>query len=44
MSFILRIIAVVAFALATVGVPTYNVPMLPLGLALWCLSTVVEGK
>jgi hypothetical protein len=36
---ILRIVAVVVFILATVGVAP--VPMTPLGLALWCGSTLV---
>ena len=38
-STILRIVAVVVFILATVGVAP--VPMTPLGLALWCGSTLV---
>jgi hypothetical protein len=38
-SFILRVAAVVVFVLATVGVAP--VPMTPLGLALWCGSTLV---
>lgn len=37
--FILRVAAVVVFVLATVGVAP--VPMTPLGLALWCGSTLV---
>ena len=38
-SFILRVAAVVVFVLATAGVAP--VPMTPLGLALWCGSTLV---
>jgi hypothetical protein len=38
-SFMLRVGAVVVFILATVGVAP--VPMTPLGLALWCGSTLV---
>jgi hypothetical protein len=38
-SFMLRVAAVVVFILATVGVAP--VPMTPLGLALWCGSTLV---
>lgn len=38
MSIALRIAAIVAFVLATVGVAP--VPMTPLGLALWCASTL----
>lgn len=38
LSVILRIAAVVVFILATLGVAP--VPMTPLGLALWCGSTV----
>ena len=37
--FMLRVAAVVVFILATVGVAP--VPMTPLGLALWCGSTLV---
>jgi hypothetical protein len=41
-SVILRAAAVVVFILATLGVAP--VPMAPLGLALWCGSTLVaEG-
>jgi hypothetical protein len=36
---ILRVLAVLVFILATVGVAP--VPMTPLGLALWCASTLV---
>ena len=36
---ILRAAAVVVFTLATLGVAP--VPMTPLGLALWCVSTLV---
>ena len=38
MSFALRILAVIVFILAVAGVAT--VPMIPLGLALWCASTL----
>jgi hypothetical protein len=38
-SFMLRVAAVVVFILATVDVAP--VPMTPLGLALWCGSTLV---
>ncbi len=38
MSFALRILAVVVFVLAVTGVAP--VPMTPLGLALWCASTL----
>jgi len=40
MSIALRIAAMIVFALATVGVAP--VPMTPLGLALWCASTLVR--
>lgn len=36
---VLRLIAVVCFALATFGVNPGGVAMVPLGLALWCGST-----
>ena len=36
---IVRVLAVLVFILATVGVAP--VPMTPLGLALWCASTLV---
>jgi hypothetical protein len=38
-SFLLRVAAVVVFVLAVAGVAP--VPMTPLGLALWCGSTLV---
>ena len=38
-SFMLRVAAVVVFILATVGVAPVH--MTPLGLALWCGSTLV---
>ncbi|HUM17356.1 MAG TPA: hypothetical protein VL086_16790 [Candidatus Nitrosotalea sp.] len=38
MSFALRILAVIVFVLAVGGVAP--VPMTPLGLALWCASTL----
>ena len=38
---ILRIAAVVVFILGTVGVSPVHVPMTPLGLALWCASTLL---
>ena len=39
-SMLLRIAAVIVFAFACVGIVT-NVPLLPLGLGLWCLSSLV---
>jgi len=39
MSFALRILAVIVFILAVAGVAP-AVPMTPLGLALWCASTL----
>jgi hypothetical protein len=39
MSFVLRILAVIVFVVAVAGVAP--VPMTPLGLALWCASTLV---
>ena len=38
MSFALRILAVIVFILAVAGVAP--VPMTPLGLGLWCASTL----
>ena len=38
MSFALHILAVIVFILAVAGVAP--VPMTPLGLALWCASTL----
>lgn len=38
-SAVLRLLAVLAFALATLRIAT--VPMTPLGLTLWCASTLV---
>jgi hypothetical protein len=38
---ILRLIATICFALAVVGVVPGTVAMVPLGLALWCGSTLV---
>lgn len=38
MSFALRILAVIVFVLEVAGVAP--VPMTPLGLALWCASTL----
>ncbi|MGH7375533.1 MAG: hypothetical protein ACREJY_15055 [Candidatus Rokuibacteriota bacterium] len=38
MSFALRILAVIVFILEVAGVT--RVPMTPLGLALWCASTL----
>jgi hypothetical protein len=38
---ILRIIATICFVLAAVGVTPTRVPLIPLGLALWCGSTLV---
>ena len=40
-SLILRVVAVICFFLAAFGMNTGKVTLLPLGLALWCLSTVV---
>jgi len=39
MSFALRVLAVIAFVVATLGVAS-PVLMTPLGLALWCASTL----
>ena len=41
MSSVLRILAVIVFVVAVAGVAP--VPMTPLGLALWCASTLVPG-
>jgi hypothetical protein len=41
-SVILRVVAVVVFILATLGVGP--VPMTPLGLALWCASTLLPAS
>jgi len=43
MSFALRILAVIVFVLAVAGVAS-PVPMTPLGLALWCASTLPPGS
>jgi hypothetical protein len=40
-SLLLRVAAVVCFALAAAGMNTGKVALLPLGLALWCGSTLV---
>jgi hypothetical protein len=40
MSIALRIAAMIVFVLATAGVAP--VPMTPLGLTLWCASTLVR--
>ncbi|HET7854736.1 MAG TPA: hypothetical protein VFM04_09805 [Candidatus Methylomirabilis sp.] len=40
MSITLRIAAIIVFILATAGVAP--VPMTPLGLALWCASTLAR--
>ena len=42
MSFALRILAVIVFVLAVAGASP--VPMTPLGLALWCASTLPPGR
>ena len=42
MSFALRVLAVIAFVLATLGVAS-PVLLTPLGLALWCASTLPLG-
>ena len=42
MSFALRILAVIVFILAVAGVAS-PVLMTPLGLALWCASTLPLG-
>ncbi len=39
-SAIMRLIATICFALAIVGVPA-GIALVPLGLALWCGSTLV---
>jgi hypothetical protein len=41
MSRILRIIATICFVLAVLGVVPTPVLLVPLGLALWCGSTLV---
>jgi hypothetical protein len=41
MSRILRIVATICFALAVLGVAPTPVLLVPLGLALWCGSTLV---
>ena len=38
---ILRIIATICFALAAVGITPTGVSLIPVGLALWCGSTLV---
>lgn len=40
-SLILRVVAIICFVLAAVGLNTGKASLLPVGLALWCLSTVV---
>jgi len=40
-SVILRVIAVICFALAAFGVPS-RIGLVPLGLACWSLSTLVN--
>ena len=40
-SSILRLVATICFVLALFGVAPGSVPMVPLGLALWCGSTLV---
>ena len=40
-SLILRVAAIVCFILAAVGLNTGKASLLPVGLALWCGSTVV---
>ena len=42
MSVALRVLAVIAFVLATLGVAS-PVLLTPLGLALWCASTLPLG-
>jgi hypothetical protein len=36
---ILRVVATVMFALAAAGM--WSLPLVPLGLAMWCLSTLI---
>lgn len=43
MGLILRIAAVIVFILAIFHVWIGVAPMIALGLALWCLSTLVDG-
>lgn len=38
---ILRLIATICFVLAIFSVFPVSIPMIPLGLALWCGSTLV---
>ena len=40
-SMVMRLVATVCFVLATFGVSPGGVAMVPLGLALWCGSTLV---
>jgi hypothetical protein len=40
-SLILRVVAIICFVLAAVGLNTGKASLLPVGLALWCASTVV---
>lgn len=40
-SLILRVVAVICFILAAVGLNTGKASLLPVGLALWCGSTLV---
>lgn len=40
-SAIMRLVATIVFVLALFGVAPGGYPMLPLGLALWCGSTLV---
>ena len=43
MSFILRLIALVCFLLAVFGVGFEHVLLVPLGLALWVGSTLIDN-
>ena len=39
-SAVLRVIALVCFILAAVGVPAFGIALLPAGLAFWVASTL----
>lgn len=47
MSYTCRVVATVLFFIAAVGTVTAphlaSVPLVPLGLAFWCLSTLIQG-
>ena len=41
-SVVLRIIALICFILAAIGVPPFGVALLPAGLAFWVASTLTS--